>query len=128
MPWSGDAVSFSWNLFSSFSSGKSMFVGGAVVPVFVCSRSRPAPKNQTRSFQSGPPSVASQIGVTSSVRSSPTGVDADHPSLTSVDRREPLNAFPPAFVTTFTVPPANLPYSAVIPEVCVVISATASST
>src|SRR5664279_3805987 len=103
-----------------------MFVNAVWLLVFWSFR-RPAAKNQIRSFQIGPPSVASYVGTTLWTRFSAAGVIAVHASLLSVVRREPLNALPPDFVIAFTTPPVKRPYSAEMAAVDVVVSWIASS-
>ena len=98
-----------------------------VWPDVVWSKYRPEPKNQTWSFQMGPPSVASYCGLTFCGVTSFAGVVADHAAFVNVVRNEPLNALPPDFVTVFTTPPVKRPNSADTDEVDVVVSAIASS-
>ena len=90
---------------------------------------RAAPKNQTASFQMGPPNVASYVGNRSCVRavSGDKGVLACQASLFSVTRTEPLNVLPPDFVIVLMMPPWKRPNSAEMPDVDVVVSWTASS-
>ena len=89
---------------------------------------RPAPKNQTRSFQIGPaerrlvrrddaldPGLAGRASRRLQV------------SLLRVVRNEPLNLLPPDFVIALTTPPVKRPYSAEIAAVDVVVSWIASS-
>src|SRR5471030_1197475 len=99
-----------------------------VCPEDVWSKRRPEPKNQTWSFQMGPPRVASYCGETSCGSTSLFGDSACQAAFVNVVRKEPLNVLPPDFVTALTTPPVKRPNSAEIEEVEVVVSASASST
>src|SRR5262249_40694324 len=84
---------------------------------WVCAR--PAPKNQRRSFITGPPTVYSYVGMTRSIcvslaKASPgCFCTSDRQlSLFSVSRNDPEKRLPPDLVTMFTTPPVNRPYSA----------------
>lgn len=57
--WKGVIVSFPSSRVCSSPNGYEMLVGTEVCRVTVVSWKRPAAKNQIRSFQIGPPSVAS---------------------------------------------------------------------
>src|SRR5688572_4358595 len=117
-----------------------MFVYEKVDEVEI-SASRIAPKNHSLSRTIGPPSVASCVNCKSSRRAAAgrheaaviagshfsNGVVLVHDGFEKFVRQLPLNVLPPDFVTAFTTPPVNRPYSAVMPDVRTCVSSIASS-
>ncbi len=107
-----------------------MPVSGNVFAVVVFA-SRPAPKNHTRSFTSGPPKVPSQMSftllVTLTLCAVSYGVSVLQVGSVRFSRRLPENRLLPLLVMALTTPPEKRPYSAGIPEVSTWVSCTASS-
>src|SRR4051794_33916195 len=92
-----------------------MFVS-VVNRLAVAGASRQPVKNQRRSLTMNPPRVASKalFAMLSEGCWPGHGVGAVHPPFVTVSRTDPLNSFPPDFVTVLTTPPVKRPYSAEI--------------
>ncbi len=124
--WKGETVSLPSSRVSSSVCANGMFVKRVWLPTSELRR-RPAAKNQTLSFQIGPPRVPSYVGMVLSTWFSPNGVLSFQLSLSRLTRKEPLKLLPPDFVIALITPPVKRPYSAEMPELDVVVSAIASS-
>ena len=80
-----------------------------------------------RSLRTGPPTVYSSVGTTSSVFGSLCGVTVRQSSFVKVTRNDPATVLLPDRVMVLTMPPVKRPYSAEMPDVETVVSWMASS-